>query len=284
MAVAPKVIVLRAAGTNCELETAWVWRRVGADARVAHLRELLDEPGLLENAQILTIPGGFSYGDDLGAGRIFGAQLERQLSDHLLRFVAGDKLVLGICNGFQVLVHAGLLPDPDFVRRPGERTCTVTANAIPGYQDRWVTLAASRTTPCVFLTPGRVYELPMAHGEGRVAFRTPGDLEAAQQQGLDALRFASSSSSVVGSAADEQAAVDRHFNVVRGDHGVYLGNPNGSDGDIAGLCDRTGRVFGLMPHPERFVEWTQHPAWTALPARPRGDGLEFFERAVSYFS
>jgi phosphoribosylformylglycinamidine synthase I len=255
------VLILRAAGTNCDLETQHAWELAGAQADRVHIRQLIETPQMLGEYQVLTIPGGFSYGDDIAAGRIFAAQMRRHLLEPLQAFIDAGKLVLGICNGFQVLVQVGVLPFGQRVRR--ERTCTVTQNKPPGFQDRWVYLRAS-AGPCVFLEPGAVYELPIAHGEGRVLFSEPAELDAVVAGGQNALMYA-------GPPADAANL-----------HGEPL-NPNGSAGDIAGLCDETGRVLGLMPHPERFVTWTQHPCWTALPARAEGDGLAVFRRAVAYF-
>jgi len=252
---APRVCILRAAGTNCDLETERAWEMVGAAPARVHVRRLIEQPALLDGYAVLTVPGGFSYGDDISAGRIFAAQIERHLTERLVEFVERGGLVLGICNGFQVLVKAGLLPDPR--RHAALRECTITYNDPPGFQDRWVTLEAG-AHPCVFLEPGRRYELPIAHGEGRVFFADAAALRGAQSAGLDVLRY------VPGAAGRDPY------------------NPNGSQGDIAGLCDPSGRVLGLMPHPDRFVVGTQHPCWTALPPREFGDGLAMFQRAVAH--
>ena len=256
-----RVLILRAAGTNCDLETRYAWELAGAQADLVHIRRLIEQPHLLADYQVLTIPGGFSYGDDIAAGRIFAAQVRRHLLDCLHRFIDAGKLVLGICNGFQVLVQAGLLP----TRLPPEqrRTCTIAPNQPPGFQDRWVYLRAA-TDRCVFLEAGRLYELPVAHGEGRVTLASPADLYTTLAHGHAALIY----------TPPPSGAPDLH--------GAPY-NPNGSDGDLAGLCDETGRVLGLMPHPERFVTWTQHPCWTSLPERAAGDGLAFFQRAVACF-
>lgn len=248
-----RVIVLRAAGTNCDLETLHAWRLAGADVDRVHIRSLMQNPASLQNYQILTAPGGFSYGDDIAAGRVFAAQVKRYLADELHRFVDQGKLVLGICNGFQMLVQAGLLG----VDSAGRRAASVSRNDPPSFQDRWVTLLG-QSCPCVFTEPGREYQLPIAHGEGRVCFADESALRAS---------LASQQPALVYVAGADSAA-----------HGPP--NPNGSQADIAGMCDATGRVFGLMPHPERFVDWTQHPRWTALPPRERGDGYFIFQRAV----
>lgn len=253
----PRVFVLRAAGTNCDLETQHAWELAGATVERIHVLQLIERPTLLDHAQILTLPGGFSYGDDIAAGRILADQLERHLSDALHAFVDRGRLVLGICNGFQVLVQMGLLPFPPEPGHP--RACTITANIPPGFQVRWVHLRAANDR-CVFLDPGRHYEMPIAHGEGRVLCADENTWQRLQAGGHAPLLYTAAPHTSPGATAPA--------------------NPNGSQGDIAGLCDATGRVFGLMPHPERFVDWTQHPAWTSQPERPAGDGLALFERAV----
>jgi len=285
-----RVLILRAAGTNCDLEAQHAWELAGAEATRVHVRRLIEQPRLLHEYQVLTLPGGFSYGDDIAAGRIWAAQLQRQLIGDLREFIDAGKLVLGICNGFQVLVQAGILPlrqnsgagrgnngggsgngngggrgdNADAGGHAGARTCTVTYNEPPGFQDRWVYLRAD-TDRCVFLERGQVYEMPIAHGEGRVAFSTPDDLQTVIDARQNALVY----------CGPRPGEPDLHG---------QPHNPNGSTADLAGLCDETGRVLGLMPHPERFVTWTQHPCWTSQPARPEGDGMSVFRRAVAYFA
>ncbi len=257
-----KVLIVRSAGTNCDLETQHAWELAGAAVERVHIRRLIEAPAALDEFQILTIPGGFSYGDDIAAGRILAAQVRRHLLEQVRRFVEAEKLALGICNGFQVLVQAGLLPWR--LHAPEPRRCTIAANEPPGFQDRWVYLRAE-TDQCVFLRAGEIYEMPIAHGEGRVAFTEPADLDKVLQQRQQALTYA--------------AGRNGEGNL----HGAPY-NPNGSAADIAGLCDESGRILGLMPHPERFVRWQQHPCWTSLPARAAGDGLALFRRAVGYFT
>lgn len=266
-----RVLILRAAGTNCDWEACHAWELAGARPERVHLRRLIERPALLDDYQILTIPGGFSYGDDISAGRIFAAQLERELLDEIRRFIDADKLVLGICNGFQILVKAGLLPFP---KQSGPRVCTITYNEPPGFQDRWVCLQAA-TDRCVFLEKGRRYEMPIAHGEGRVLFADEETRRRVARDDLAALRYVPLDA---GNGLPQNAA--------GGSTGMAAPphNPNGSADDLAGLCDETGRVLGLMPHPDRFTEGTQHPCWTARPPRAAGDGLAIFQRATQYFS
>lgn len=257
----PRAIILRAAGTNCDLETEHAWSLAGAVPERVHIRSLAERPAGLMEYQILTLPGGFSYGDDISAGRIFAAQLERLLAGSVGEFIAAGRLVLGICNGLQILVKAGFLPGPYAAGSP--RVCTIAGNEPPGFQDRWVCLEAG-SRPCAFLEPGRRYEMPIAHGEGRVVFSSEQHLKRVLESGQAVLRYVPA-----GPAAGP--AFEPY-------------NPNGSQGDIAGLCDETGRVLGLMPHPDRFVVATQHPSWTSRPGREEGDGLAFFAQAVRYFT
>jgi phosphoribosylformylglycinamidine (FGAM) synthase-like amidotransferase family enzyme len=281
----PNVLILRAAGTNCDLETQHAWELAGARAERVHVRRVIERPQTLAECQILTLPGGFSYGDDIAAGRIFAAQLQRHLIDQLRAFIDAGKLMLGICNGFQILVKAGLLPyrriGSQEIHAGGGTTCTITYNEPPGFQDRWVRLFAHES-PCVFTEPGRTYELPIAHAEGRVVFADGPALEAVIEAGQNALCYVPE-----GVEAEDARAMANEATWlggrVRSPDGRAPYNPNGSHADIAGLCDATGRVFGLMPHPERFVDWTQHPCWTSLPARETGDGLAMFRRAVGHF-
>jgi phosphoribosylformylglycinamidine synthase subunit PurQ / glutaminase len=256
-----RVLILRAAGTNCDLETQHAWELAGATCDRVHVVRLVEQPKLLDEYQVLTLPGGFSYGDDIAAGRILAARVIRHWLDDVRRFIDAGKLVLGVCNGFQVLVQAGLLP---LREPPGRRTCTITYNDPPGFQDRWINLRAGGRA-CAFLEPGREYEMPIAHGEGRIAFADAPALRRIEQEELNVLRYVAppAGAGVTPGAPD---------------------NPNGSAGDIAGLCDETGRVLGLMPHPERFVAATQHPSWTSRPPRTEGDGLAMFRQAVRYLS
>lgn len=256
-----RVLVLRSAGANCDLETEHAWRLAGAEPQRVHIGRLIENPALLDAYQILTIPGGFSYGDDIAAGTILSARLTRYLSGTLRDFVERGSLVLGICNGFQVLVKAGLLPGD--AGGSGPRSCTIAHNRPAGFQARWVCVEAQHDR-CAFFEAGRRYELPIAHGEGRVVFASPDECERAVSAGHGVARYARSDW-MCGTGRDDPV------------------NPNGSEADIAALCDATGRVAGLMPHPERFVTWTQHPCWTSLPRRD-ADGLAVFERAVAHLS
>jgi phosphoribosylformylglycinamidine synthase subunit PurQ / glutaminase len=253
----PRAIVLRAPGTNCDEETAAAWERAGAGAETWHVGRLVESPGSLDAFQILTLPGGFSYGDDLGAGRILATRLGTVLGESLRRFHDRGGLVLGICNGFQVLVRAGLLPGGT----PGGRA-TLARNDSGRFEGRWVRLA-TRPGLCPFVSDESwpTIELPVAHGEGRFVMSSPDDLQTIDGAGQVVLKY-----------ADREGIPTE----------TYPDNPNGSPGAVAGLCDPTGRIFGLMPHPERFVDPWHHPRWTRNEARRDGcgDGLMLFAAAV----
>lgn len=258
-----KALILRAAGVNCDAETAVAFHRAGAVTEPVHVGRLIENPSMLAGFQILALPGGFSYGDDVGAGKILGNQLVHHLAEPLRAFVDAGKLVIGICNGFQVLVRAGLLPA---TTRNGNgapaQEATLAWNANARFQDRWVHLSVD-SDRCVFLKKGQKMYLPIAHGEGRFLPIQADLLKRMDAAGQIALRY-------VDEAGKPAAA--------------WPDNPNGSSDNIAGVCDPTGRVFGLMPHPERHIEPTQHPRWTRLGLRPEGDGLSVFRNAVGYFA
>lgn len=252
-----RVLVLRSAGINCDEETVHGWKLAGAAPEVLHLNRLADEPGLLEGFQIVTIPGGFSYGDDIAAGQVFASIVRQRLLSPLRAFVAAGGGILGICNGFQVLVKCGLLPGDGVA----DGRVTVTYNESARFEARWVRLKVA-TDHCPYLTPGAILEMPVEHGEGRVVAEDDSVVSHLQAAGLVALRY------------------------LDGDNGParYPANPNGSDAAIAGLCDPTGRVFGLMPHPDRHLFTTNHPQWSRLPRGRTPDGLSVFQNAVRHFS
>jgi phosphoribosylformylglycinamidine synthase len=257
----PRAMVLRAPGTNCDEETSVAWQLAGAAVETWHIGRLLESPHALDAYAILTIPGGFSYGDDLGAGRILATRLGSVLRDALGRFHERGGLILGICNGFQVLVKAGLLPGGPAGAGSALAAATLTGNESGRFEARWVRLAP---TPgqSPFVTGSEPIELPVAHGEGRFLLAGDGALARLEAAGQVLLRY------VDHSGRPTQA---------------YPANPNGSPGAVAGICDPSGRIFGLMPHPERHVDRLQHPRWTRgrLPTDGRwGDGFRIFRDAV----
>jgi phosphoribosylformylglycinamidine synthase I len=251
-----RVLILRAPGANCDGETHFAFEQAGALVDRLHINRLRENPALLQRFQILVVPGGFTYGDDVAAGKILASQLAHFLGDELRRFRDRERLILGICNGFQALLKAGLLLPPD---EEGP-VATLAPNSSGSFSDRWIYL---QSTPgkCPFLTGIDRLHLPIAHGEGRFLCRTAWQLEGLCQTGQAVLRYVDAG----------------------GRSGGYPVNPNGSQGDIAGLCDPTGRVMGLMPHPERHILPTQHPRWTRLGLAQEGDGLAIFRNAVRFF-
>jgi len=256
-------LVLRSAGTNCDAELARAFDRAGAPADLAHLNALSKDPARLDDYAILAIAGGFSYGDYIAAGRVFGIELRHRLDDALHSFIERGGLVIGVCNGFQILLELGLLQDPGLA--PGERTIALTDNASARFECRWVTL---RSEPCVcpWIVPGDLMPVPVAHAEGRFVVRDRDVLEELVARGQIALTYVDPSAP---EANDREALVP------------YPLNPNGSIANIAGISDPTGRVLGLMPHPERNLDPWNHPRWTRMGPRDEGEGLPFFRRMVA---
>jgi len=255
--VKPRVMVLRAPGTNCDQETAFAFEQAGAQAAVLHVNRLLENPSLAQDYQILCVPGGFSYGDDVAAGRILGNLFQHHLKDVMTEFKAAGKLILGICNGFQVLIKSGVLLADDEHGTPA----TLCLNDSGRYEDRWVHLAADGDK-CVFLRGVETLELPVAHAEGKFVARNETELARLADAGQLVLRYVHP-----GGAEDVP----------------FPHNPNGSQAHVAGICDETGRVLGLMPHPERNIDPTHHPQWTRRRNTTPGDGLKLFQNAVEYF-
>ena len=272
----PKICVLRAPGTNCDLETAHAFELAGGKADRVHLFRLLENPAMLKDYQILCVPGGFSYGDDIGAGVIFSRQLRGQLNDAMQEFLTSDKLVLGICNGFQVILKAGLLMRRGVDNSEESRfedQLTLTWNNSGKYTDRWVRLKVTSSNS-VFLKDMDEFEVPIAHAEGRIAVASNGVLDGLRDAQQISLCYWSDAAVSLAEASGDPTRIDIL---------PEPENPNGSIANIAGLSDSTGRVLGLMPHPERFLFATQHPQWTRNGMRGDGQGLQLFKNATSYF-
>ena len=278
-----KAIVLRAAGINCDMETEYALELAGAKAQRVHINRIIEDKTMLDEFQIIVFPGGFSYGDDVAAGKILANQVVHHLSEAVEKSIGAGKLVLGICNGFQVLVKAGILPgdgkesaaalrawegtspgdrkstEKERQSKTGNQAVTITYNDSGKFEDRWVYLTP-QSERCVFIERGRRIYLPIAHGEGKVVAKDEAILEELKSEGRIAFKY-----------------VDKD-----GQEGEYPVNPNGSVESIAGLTDATGRVLGLMPHPERFVRATQHPRWTRREKDADPDGMTIFNNAVKY--
>ena len=248
-----KVLVLRAPGINCDGEAAAAMELAGASADRVHINRLADGSVRLADYAMLLIPGGFAYGDHLGAGRMLAVDLIHRLRDDLQAFVAAGRPVLGICNGFQVLVKTGLLPEREVGR------ATLSDNASEHYECRWIRLAANPASPCIF-TEGldEPFDLPVGHGEGRFL---------ADQPTLDRL------------AANQQIVL-QYIDASNQPTERYPANPNGAARAVAGICNRAGNVFGLMPHPDRAFLPQQHPQWRRRGLDQAGPGMLMFRNAV----
>lgn len=247
--VGVKALVIRTAGTNCDAETVHALTLAGAKTELLHIRELLGHPKKIFEFQICVIPGGFSYGDDISAGKIFANELKFRMQDVFQKFVQLGRLLIGICNGFQVLAKTGFLPmlnGSDSLKQ----TVSLARNSSGKFQCEWVKIKKEKSMAQWLKDLPEDFELPIAHGEGRFVTQSKKILEGLEKN---------------------------HQVVFR-----YLHNPNGSVHAIAGICNPSGNVIGLMPHPERFVNPFQHPGWTkTLPSQPT-PGLLFWKSAVNY--
>ncbi len=252
------------------METHFAFREAGADAELVHINNLINQQGKLKAYQILAIPGGFSYGDDIAAGKILASELKYKLIDPIKKFVADGKLIIGICNGFQILVKCGLLPGNNNLNQEA----TLSINDSAKFEDRWVYLKNQKSKiknqKCVWVKnlPEIIY-LPVAHGEGKFITKDKAVLERLKKNNQIIFQY-----------CDE-----------KGKSAAYPYNPNGSEEDIAGISDERGRILGLMPHPERHILLTQHPRWHTIkdkkygPSLKRwqaGDGLQIFRNGVEY--
>jgi phosphoribosylformylglycinamidine synthase I len=264
-----RALVLTGYGLNCDYETDYALRCAGAAPRRVHINDLVARRTRLDEFRILVLVGGFSWADDHGAGVILATKLRQHLGEDLLAFVAGGGLVLGICNGFQALVNLGLLPG----LRPGfAREVALTYNDCGNFRDQWVHLRAA-PSPCVFTRGLEGLDLPVRHAEGKFV-AAPETMERLRAGGQIVLRYA---------RPDGQPAGGR-----------FPANPNGSLDDVAGICDPSGRIFGLMPHPEAYHHATNHPSWCRAvwggehrdlrAASREGAGLAIFRNAVAAVS
>jgi phosphoribosylformylglycinamidine synthase subunit PurQ / glutaminase len=259
--VSVRALVLRSAGTNCDEETSAALKAAGAEPDRVHINRFIAGDKSFSDYGLLVIPGGFSYGDDVASGKVFANRLLYRLREPLQEFMDRKKPILGICNGFQVLVKCGLLPgleggwdDP--------LTATLTTNDSGKFECRWTFLSVGGSRRCVFLRGlPDVFPLPVAHGEGKFVPASDTVYRALAKNGQIVLRYADA----------------------RGHRAGYPWNPNGSYDGVAGICNASGNVMGLMPHPERYSFTHQHSHWTRLkPLPPQGVGLQIFKNAVRY--
>ncbi len=252
------VIVLRTAGTNCNEETEYAFRHFGARVDAVHVNQLFCSQKHLKDYHVLAIPGGFTYGDDIASGKILANELRLRLGDDIKRFVDDGKLIIGICNGFQILAKAGILPG--FSGGEYLQEVTLFNNDSGKFEDRWVHLKPESKSVWFAGITKPIY-LPVAHGEGKFIPKDNIVLERLKKNGQVIVRYCT----------------------LHGRKPQYPENPNGSVDDIAGICDQTGRVFGLMPHPERHFRFTHHSSWTRLEKKSKyGDGAKIFENGIRY--
>lgn len=256
-----RVFILRAPGTNCDIETGIAFQRSGAQTQAFHINEWLKNPDLPQQYQILALPGGFSYGDDLGSGTVLGNEITKRLVKEIHRFMQDGKLIVGICNGFQVLVKTGFLPGLSGDTEKPVRQAALFTNDSARYEDRWIYLK-KYSQKCVFTKnmPSEIVYLPVAHGEGK---------------------FISQDKETLKKIINNDQVVFRYCAATGKPTRRYPLNPNGAEDNIAAICDTTGRILGMMPHPERFQDSENHPRWNreklAFP-----NGLAIFQNAVEY--
>lgn len=268
MGARPRALVLTGYGINCDRETHFAFEQAGALAERVHVNDLIADSSRIAGYQILAFPGGFSFGDDIASGKVLANKVRTHLGEQVARFIDDGKLVIGICNGFQVLAKYGLVPRLD-APEIGQ-SVTVTFNDSGRFEDRWVHVKATGEK-CVFTLGVGGLDLPVAHGEGKVVADDE-TIRRLEDAGCAVLRYVDGEGHPAG--------------------GRFPLNPNGSTNDIAGICDTTGRVFGLMPHPERYLYFTNHPHWTRMRSEIRrrggrppeaGSGRAIFDNAVAYF-
>lgn len=254
--IKPKVCILRSDGTNCDQELFYAFEKTGALPEYVHVNQLRNKEKKLSDFSLLALPGGFSYGDDIASGKVLAVELMSFFKSEIQTFVDKKGFVFGVCNGFQTLVRTGLLP---FVTL-GHMQVTLAHNESGHFECRWVKIKAE-TSACPFLPTDMVFAVAVNHGEGKF-FAPPAIIENIEKNNLVTLRYID----------DKQQPTQ-----------TYPENPNGSLNAIAGICDPSGHIFGLMPHPEKFVEKTQHPNWRRETfAKPHG--LIFFEKLVQYIT
>ncbi len=262
----PKVLIFSGYGLNCEDETKYAFEMAGAKADIVHINDLIDNKKLLNQYQILAFPGGFSFGDDTGSGNAFAQKIKNHLWQEIKKFIEKDKLIIGICNGFQVLVNLGLVPA--FNNQYGHREVALTDNDSAQYTVRWVDLKIYNNSP--WLKNIKTISLPIAHGEGKF-YGSKSVLFRLKKQNLIVARY------IKGQICQYQS---------------LDANPNGSLDDISAITDQSKKILGIMPHPERAIFFTQLPNWTYLkeklqregkPCPKNGPGLQIFQNGINYF-
>jgi phosphoribosylformylglycinamidine synthase subunit PurQ / glutaminase len=265
----PGVLILTGYGINCDEETKYAFEKAGGNAKIIHINDIIKEPKILNNYQIFAFAGGFSYGDDTGSGNALANRIKNNLNDEFLAFMQKDILILGICNGFQVMVNLGIVPGfSEF----GIANASLEHNVTNRYECRWVNLKANTNSKCVFTKDLTTLRVPVGHGEG--SFYAPQDI-------LDKLK---TNNQIVFQYANSDGSLARE---------EFPANPNGAIIDIAAISDKTGRFMGMMPHPDRNFLFTQRDDWTKEKERllrngeelpEESQGIQIFRNAVNYFS
>ena len=256
MMIMVKVLILVGYGINCDYETEHAFKMNGAETEKIHVNELISGKKNLENYHILAIPGGFSYADDIAAGKVLANKMRTNISDQVEKFVEDKKLIIGVCNGFQVMVKYSMLPEFN-----SSQNATLSWNDSGRFEDRWVYLKINEKSPCIWTKGIKNLYLPVRHAEGKFIPRADGILRDLHEKNR-----------VVAQYVDENGNLNPRYPL----------NPNGSMDDIAGICDDTGRIFGIMPHPEAYLYKTNHPRWTRENVPEEGMGVQVFRNAVEY--
>lgn len=256
-----RVLIINGYGINCDVETDWAFKMAGADEIVTtHINRVINKEFSLSDFSILAFPGGFSFGDHIASGRILGVKIKSELGEELERFVEAGKLVIGICNGFQILVKMGLLPGKEGTVL-NSQTCTLTHNDSAKYEDRWVKIKPNNKNISPFLKDIQTLPIAVRHGEGKF-IAMPETMNQILEEDLIAFQY-----------TDENNEPTQK----------YPENPNGTEKAIAGITNKRGNVLGMMPHPEVYIQKTQHPSWTREKDLPNeGSGLKIFTNAVDY--
>ncbi|MBT4585248.1 MAG: phosphoribosylformylglycinamidine synthase subunit PurQ [Phycisphaerae bacterium] len=256
-----RALIITAPGINCDLELAEAFTLAGAQPFSVHINKLMRNPSLIDSADLIGFPGGFSYGDAVAAGRIMANLMRATLYEALVEAIRRSVPIIAPCNGFQIAAQIGLLPGPtpgsDWLQTPPDPSVTLAQNTSARFIDKWVEFVVPSNTRCVWtknleMTP-QTSCIPIAHGEGRFVPRDENVMQQLEESGQIACRYGAND------------------------------NPNGSVGDVMGICDASGLVLGLMPHPERFLRWTQHPQWTRIETQQHETlGLQMFRNAVAH--
>lgn len=268
MQIKPKVLVITGYGINCEEEIAYSFNTTGGEAEVIHINDLIENPKKLDNTQILAFPGGFSYGDDTGSGNAMANKIRNNIFEELLKFIQRDTLTIGICNGFQIITNLGLVPATD--GNYGKTEAVLMHNKQARYECRWIHIK-NTSKKCVWTQNIDLLHVPIAHGEGN--FYTPEEtFQKLKQNDQIVFRYTNPD----GSAAN----------------GLFPSNPNGAMDDIAAICDESGRIMGMMPHPERFNSFYNEYDWPEKKEKllrnnqqidTTGEGLIIFKNGINYF-